>query len=96
VAAAAGYPNGNASGGSAGGAGGPMSPSSQHQMGSVVQPATSSDDVYLLELGFPPRIKTKKLKKLKSDPGQAKRKSREGWSHFPKSQEQETRHFEST
>ncbi|XP_034234373.1 ecdysone-induced protein 74EF-like isoform X2 [Thrips palmi] len=62
------------------GVGGPLSPGGS--LGAYVQPATSTDDLYLLELGFPPRPpKTnKKIKRLKSgDPaGQAKRKSREG------------------
>lgn len=67
--------------GSALGVGGPLSPGGG--LGAYVQPATSTDDLYLLELGFPPRPpKTKKIKRLKSgDPaGQAKRKSREGKS----------------
>ncbi|KAK3928842.1 Ecdysone-induced protein 74EF isoform B [Frankliniella fusca] len=58
---------------------GPLSPGGG--LGAYVQPATSTDDMYLLEMGFPPRPpKTKKIKRLKSgDPaGQAKRKSREG------------------
>lgn len=61
------------------GVGGPLSPGGG--LGAYVQPATSTDDLYLLELGFPPRPpKSKKIKRLKSgDPaGQAKRKSREG------------------
>ncbi|XP_068082850.1 ecdysone-induced protein 74EF isoform X2 [Anabrus simplex] len=47
---------------------------------SVIQAATSSvsDDLYMLDLGFPPRAK-KKMKKPKSgEPGAVKRKSREG------------------
>ncbi|XP_021942781.1 ecdysone-induced protein 74EF isoform X2 [Zootermopsis nevadensis] len=46
----------------------------------VIQAATSSvsDDLYMLDIGFPPRTK-KKMKKPKSgEPGTAKRKSREG------------------
>lgn len=62
------------------GVGGPLSPGGS--LGAYVQPATSTDDLYLLELGFPPRPPkaNKKIKRLKSgDPaGQAKRKSREG------------------
>ncbi|KAK9306268.1 hypothetical protein QLX08_002994 [Tetragonisca angustula] len=48
---------------------------------SVIQAATSSvsDDLYLLELGFPPRSKKNKLKKPRQGDGAAvKRKSREG------------------
>ena len=48
---------------------------------SVIQAATSSvsDDLYLLELGFPPRPKKSKLKKPRQGEGAAvKRKSREG------------------
>ncbi|XP_024945869.1 ecdysone-induced protein 74EF isoform X2 [Cephus cinctus] len=48
---------------------------------SVIQAATSSvsDDLYLLELGFPPRPKKNKLKKPRQGEGAAvKRKSREG------------------
>ncbi|XP_015429324.1 PREDICTED: ecdysone-induced protein 74EF isoform A isoform X2 [Dufourea novaeangliae] len=48
---------------------------------SVIQAATSSvsDDLYLLELGFPPRTKKNKLKKPRQGDGAAvKRKSREG------------------
>nr|XP_012146081.1 PREDICTED: ecdysone-induced protein 74EF isoform X3 [Megachile rotundata] len=48
---------------------------------SVIQAATSSvsDDLYLLELGFPPRSKKNKLKKPRQGEGAAvKRKSREG------------------
>ncbi|XP_043463614.1 ecdysone-induced protein 74EF isoform X3 [Leptopilina heterotoma] len=49
---------------------------------SVIQAATSSvsDDLYLLELGFPPRPKKNKLKKPRQGEGGAavKRKSREG------------------
>ncbi|XP_015126943.1 ecdysone-induced protein 74EF isoform X2 [Diachasma alloeum] len=48
---------------------------------SVIQAATSSvsDDLYLLELGFPPRAKKSKLKKARQADGAAvKRKSREG------------------
>ncbi|KAK0179742.1 hypothetical protein PV327_005464 [Microctonus hyperodae] len=48
---------------------------------SVIQAATSSvsDDLYLLELGFPPRAKKSKLKKARHGDGAAvKRKSREG------------------
>lgn len=48
---------------------------------SVIQAATSSvsDDLYLLELGFPPRSKKSKLKKPRQGDGAAvKRKSREG------------------
>lgn len=48
----------------------------------VIQAATSSvnDDLYLLDIGFPPRTK-KKMKKPKSgEPGAVKRKSREGES----------------
>ncbi|XP_020296097.1 ecdysone-induced protein 74EF [Pseudomyrmex gracilis] len=49
---------------------------------SVIQAATSSvtDDLYLLELGFPPRSKKNKLKKPRQGEGGAavKRKSREG------------------
>lgn len=46
----------------------------------VIQAATSSvnDDLYMLDIGFPPRTK-KKMKKPKSgEPGAVKRKSREG------------------
>lgn len=46
----------------------------------VIQAATSSvnDDLYMLDIGFPPRTK-KKMKKPKSgEPGSIKRKSREG------------------
>jgi len=46
----------------------------------VIQAATSSvsDDLYMLDIGFPPRTK-KKMKKPKSgEPGTVKRKSREG------------------
>jgi E74-like factor 1/2/4 len=46
----------------------------------VIQAATSSvsDDLYMLDIGFPPRAK-KKMKKPKSgEPGAVKRKSREG------------------
>lgn len=48
---------------------------------SVIQAATSSvsDDLYLLELGFPPRSKKNKLKKPRQGDGATvKRKSREG------------------
>ncbi|XP_057326972.1 ecdysone-induced protein 74EF isoform X1 [Microplitis mediator] len=48
---------------------------------SVIQAATSSvsDDLYLLELGFPPRAKKNKLKKARQGEGATvKRKSREG------------------
>ncbi|XP_014602791.1 PREDICTED: ecdysone-induced protein 74EF isoform X2 [Polistes canadensis] len=48
---------------------------------SVIQAATSSvsDDLYLLELGFPPRSKKNKLKKPRQGEGATvKRKSREG------------------
>ena len=48
----------------------------------VIQAATSSvnDDLYMLDIGFPPRTK-KKMKKPKSgEPGAVKRKSREGES----------------
>lgn len=50
---------------------------------SVIQAATSSvsDDLYLLELGFPPRSKKSKLKKPRQGEGggaAVKRKSREG------------------
>ncbi|XP_033226898.1 ecdysone-induced protein 74EF isoform X5 [Belonocnema kinseyi] len=48
---------------------------------SVIQAATSSvsDDLYLLELGFPPRPKKSKLKKPRQGEGATvKRKSREG------------------
>ncbi|KAK6641069.1 hypothetical protein RUM44_012768 [Polyplax serrata] len=47
---------------------------------SVIQPATSSvgDDWYLTELGYQHRVKTKKVKKIKSGEPGAKRKSREG------------------
>lgn len=57
---------------------------------SVIQAATASssssyDDLYLLELGYPQRVK-KKLKRVKSEGGSSgvpctgpKRKSREGW-----------------
>ncbi|KAL0276028.1 UNVERIFIED_CONTAM: hypothetical protein PYX00_003706 [Menopon gallinae] len=47
---------------------------------SVIQPATSSvnDDWYLTELGYQQRVKTKKVKKIKSGEPGAKRKSREG------------------
>lgn len=46
----------------------------------VIQAATSSvsDELYMLDIGFPPRTK-KKMKKPKSgEPGAVKRKSREG------------------
>ncbi|XP_044021163.1 ecdysone-induced protein 74EF isoform X2 [Aphidius gifuensis] len=67
-------PRGPGSGGGGGNSGGVPT--------SVIQAATSSvsDDLYLLELGYQPRIKKSKLKKIRHSDGSAgvKRKSREG------------------